>query len=123
VDGCCNEGSEVLRLGFAAEHASPELAAELATVAAEEATHAELAWAVVEWAITDGGPAVAWALSAIPLPRIADPNAPARPVDGARLQHWGWVPPDVRRRCVERARADARIRLAATIGGPCRFVR
>src|SRR5262245_13265827 len=56
IDGCLNEGiaAEVARQACA-RAGDPVVRAALATIARDEASHAELAWQIVEWCCVHGG--------------------------------------------------------------------
>ena len=107
LDGCCNEGAELRRLSLAAGRAAPDLAAELRAIAAEEASHAALAWAVVTWAVEQGGPQVAWVLAHLWMPEPSGVGV----VRNAALERWGWVAAGEQVRCLLQSRAAARRRL------------
>jgi hypothetical protein len=76
VDGVVNEGYAAL-LASTRRHeaADPTVVAALTAIAADEAAHAELAWAVLAWCVAAGGDDVRAAVVAAGA-RLADPRPP-----------------------------------------------
>lgn len=77
-DGCLNEGTAAREAAFTAGEACSEVASTLATIARDEAGHAALAWAVLEW-IAAIAPEVVTGLATLQ-PETADRDGnPPRP--------------------------------------------
>lgn len=90
VDGCLGEGTAAAIAAREADLAgSPPIAGALRTIAADERRHADLGWAIVEWAAAaspaDIGPALRRATD---VTRSASHAAPADQADHA-LGRWG----------------------------------
>lgn len=55
-DGCLNEGVAARIAKLASERCKEGLAEDLSKIAVDEGKHADLAWNIVEWAASEGGP-------------------------------------------------------------------
>lgn len=77
IDGCINETAAALEAERAADLAEdPAVAAALRTIAADEARHAELAWAIVAWCVRAAGPSLVDDLRAA-LAAVTEVTAPS----------------------------------------------
>ena len=86
LDGCLGEGVAAALLAEGSRCAAdPGLSALLASVAADEQRHTELAWDIVTWALAEGGAPVAGALqqTLARLPEVAP--MPSKPPLGSAL--------------------------------------
>jgi hypothetical protein len=83
-EGCLNEGAAAEEARIAAEHTTGDRRAILATIARDEAGHAELSWAVLAWLQTVAPDVVRIALAAIS--PVDETAAPAH-VDGALVRY------------------------------------
>lgn len=93
VEGCVGESIAAMELAEASRRClSPPIAAALARMAEDEASHAELAWRIVDWALREGGREVANALAEAQR-ALATPDATAATVD---LTAVGILGPDDR---------------------------
>jgi len=80
VDGCVAEGVSAAAAAEAARRAQdPAVRATLEAIAADEASHAELAWDIVQWCCEDGGAGVSHRLGALVrrAPEVVGPSVPA----------------------------------------------
>lgn len=118
-DGAVGEGVAALTATHAAETAEdPVIAQTLATIAREEAEHAELGWDTVRWCLQES-PRVAAALAEA-LERLEVPAAvpPVEGISEERLMALGQLPQDLLGRIaegvVEAARARGRGMLRAS---------
>jgi hypothetical protein len=110
-DGCLGEGFAAALAGHACERAIyPEVRRVLAEVARDESNHAELAWLIIAWCLSQGGVAVLVALAeaCARLPRLLDVVPVPSSLDQA-ADHGRFGPVaqmqiflDVRRRVRER---------------------
>ncbi len=114
VEGCVGETLAALLAGARARGAQVDaVRANLETIAADEARHAELSWRFVRWALDQGGEPVRAALRQAFLSALAEPPAPRMP-RGVSLDDWrawGLLDPTTHRRTV-----DAGLR---HVLGPC----
>ena len=98
VDGCVGEGIAADVAARAAERAEePAIREVLATIARDEAGHAELAWDVLAWCLAEGGAPVARAVGARVelLDRELAPRLPDLPgLDPRALARWGVIDQD-----------------------------
>ena len=117
VDGCLLEGIAAEAARAAAERATdPAVRASLATIARDEATHAELAWDVVRWACEEGDVDLRRRLLTV----IHRAALPAPPLDvppslAAELAAHGWLAPREWRDVCERTQLAAASRLALLV--------
>ncbi|HET9958491.1 MAG TPA: ferritin-like domain-containing protein [Polyangiaceae bacterium] len=91
-DGCLGEGVAAAVARYASERAEePALRAFLAVISEDEARHAELSWAILEWCLETGGREVAWALSwaAGQLPLIIEPEQTEEALAAEPLESYG----------------------------------
>jgi hypothetical protein len=97
LDGCLNEGCAAREAELRLETTTldPEVADVLAMIARDERRHAELGWAIVEWALAVEPEAVTAALHTVQLPSPRDGFAFPRRCDRARLRAFGWIEPDL----------------------------
>jgi hypothetical protein len=115
IDGCLNEGigAEVARQACA-RAGDPVVRAALATIARDEASHAELAWQIVEWCCLEGGPEIARELrklvhcASLPVAPDADPGH----LRGELIAH-GWMGSTAWAEIGERTRLTVASRLAS----------
>jgi hypothetical protein len=81
LDGCCSEGRAAAQAAVAADRAQDHATrSALAGIANDEHRHAELAWAVLEWALQAGGADARDAvheLGAVAASTVAHEHAPA----------------------------------------------
>jgi hypothetical protein len=80
LDGCVAEGVSAAAAAEAARRATdPVVRATLEMIAADEATHAELAWDIVQWCCEEGGTDVSDRLGALVgrAPAVVGPSLPA----------------------------------------------
>ena len=117
VDGCLLEGIAAAAARAAAERATdPVIRAALATIARDEAAHAELAWGVVAWCCEEGGVDLRRRLltvihrAALPAPPLDVPPT----LEGEMGDH-GWLAPREWRDVCERTQLAAASRLASTV--------
>ncbi len=79
IDGCLGEGAAAARARFAAKHTSDaRVRSASATIARDEARHAELGWDVLGFALRAGGPEVGDQVRACRDTFAVDPAAPER---------------------------------------------
>lgn len=114
LDGCLNEGAAAVEASLRLERTEDQQTIEmLQVIARDETDHAELGWAIVDWATQAGGTEVRAALDSaaarlpgprrgIPLPAGADSDA---------LRSLGWIDDDVCRRAHELVVAELTARL------------
>lgn len=114
VDGCLGEGAAAACAGAEARLASEgSIAATQQIIAGEEASHAELAWDVLDWTVAVGGQAVRAALQAVAEATPSPPNAhSAAANEGRGLERFGILSDDHRHEVVEKHRSAALDRLA-----------
>ena len=117
IDGCLLEGIAAEAAREAAARATdPAVRASLATIARDEATHAELAWDVVRWASEEGDvdlrrrQLTVIHRAALPAPPLAVP-----PSLEAELAAHGWLAPHEWRDVCERTQLAAASRLALLV--------
>ncbi len=113
IDGCLNEG---LSAAVAAEGArqaqDPAIATALEIIARDEASHAALAWDVVDWCLAQGnGALVAGALRRLRATPLLGAAWRAGAAIEAELERHGWPSANRRRELSERVHADAVARL------------
>jgi len=117
VDGCLLEeiAAEAARAA-AARATDPVVRAALATIARDEATHAELAWDVVAWCCEDGGVDLRRRLLTV-IHRAALPAPPldVPPALEAELGDHGWLAEREWRDVCERTQVAAASRLAVMV--------
>jgi hypothetical protein len=108
LDGCLGEAIAAdLARAAAARTADPVIGESLRMIAHDEAVHAELAWAVVEFCVERGDAEVSRALAGAA--RTAQASASRGPVDLARSEC---------RRIADARLSSVRQRLAAVMAGP-----
>jgi hypothetical protein len=120
VEGCIGETlSAALALEQAARASDPEVRKALATIASDEARHAELAWKTVAWAVERGGRAVRDALGRALVDAASHAPYVPSPDDDA-LEGYGRLSASLVREVQRRALVDvvlpcARSLLAASV--------
>ncbi len=95
--------------------------ASLATIARDEAAHAELAWGVVTWCCEEGGVDLRRRLLTV-IHRAALPAPPldVPPALEAEMGDHGWLAPREWRDVCERTQLAAASRLAVMVAAPRR---
>ena len=119
VDGCLLEGIAAEAARAASERATdPVIRAALATIARDEAAHAELAWGVVTWCCDEVGVDLRRRLLTV-IHRAALPAPPldVPPALEAEMGDHGWLAPREWRDVCERTQIAAASRLASTVSG------
>jgi hypothetical protein len=102
LDGCLGEGAAAAQAQYALRCAADEgVRSTLAVIARDEASHAELAWAVLAFCLQEGGSPVCEAIAALLRSRDQErefigSSAGSRPADGAasdlaRLRSFGRI--------------------------------
>lgn len=119
-DGCLNEGAAAAEAAVRSAHvADVQINGALGVIADDELEHAELAWAIIEWAMETGGAPVRTALHAAL-------GAPADARRGIERPWWlserraaavGWIDPRLCAGLHPELLADARRRLGALLVG------
>jgi hypothetical protein len=118
-DGCLGEGSAAALADHAARHASdPRVRAAFSEIAGDESQHAELAWRIIDWCLSQGGLSVVVALSEARerLPQLLDmvPVPWPSSLDEAGAQ--GRFGPVAQMQIFLRIRQQVRERLASVLG-------
>jgi hypothetical protein len=117
VDGCLLEGiaAEAARAA-SARATDPVIRAALATIASDEAAHAELAWGVVTWCCEEGGVDLRGRLLTV-IHRAALPAPPldVPPALEAEMGDHGWLAPRAWRDVCERTQLAVASRLAVMV--------
>jgi hypothetical protein len=107
LDGCLGEAAAACCAAIEAESAqSPEVRRSQRAIADDESRHAELAWDVLTWTLSVGGPEVRAALSGA----LANPD-PVDEGDADDLADYGCLPLQARRHVAALVRAQAIARL------------
>ena len=108
IEGCVGETIAALMAERAlSETTDPQTAQTLRVIADDEARHAALAWKTLDWALREGGSAVAQALRAAAdrhRPQADRERGPCR--DDMTLRPFGRLGPQQRRACSHDAWAD-----------------
>jgi hypothetical protein len=109
LEGCINETlSALVAAEEAARATDPAVKAALASIAEDEARHAELAWRTIAWAMSEGGDEVARALAETFAgaramePEVVETNG----ADREKLATHGWIPADEKRAIMRRAMTE-----------------
>lgn len=108
-EGCLNETISALLAAAEAERATdPAVRAALASIAEDEAAHAELAWRSLAWLVATSGDAARRAAQRVLAdpPRYAPRDAPADGADPAALDAHGWLSPAEKTAVADRAMRD-----------------
>ena len=120
IDGCLNEGiaGEVARQACA-RAGDPVVRAALATIARDEASHAELAWQIVEWCCVQDGAEIGRDLRKLVhgARLLAEPDAVPARLRGELAAH-GWLGSAAWTEIGERTRLTVASRLASIRPSP-----
>jgi hypothetical protein len=120
-DGCLNEGAAAAEAAVRADAVEDlQIRTVLRVIAADEAQHADLAWAVIEWCLTQEPDAVAQALCSAASRRPVGDRGIPRPwwLGARRAVELGWIDAELCAEVAPRVLAAARQRLAHSIGSP-----
>jgi hypothetical protein len=114
IDGCLLEGVAAAAAAAAGARAvDPAVRDALGTIARDERSHAELAWAVVAWCCAEGGPELPRRLRrAMQQARTAPPPLVVPPELEAEVTTQGFLAAAEWRDLFQRTRADVASRLA-----------
>jgi hypothetical protein len=117
IDGCLNEGCAALeaRLRQSAVN-DVATASVLEMIAVDEQAHAELAWAIVEWARNERPADVTAALQAATFPPARSGFALPRRCDHEVLRNFGWIEPAICEEAHAQVVHELQTRLAALLG-------
>jgi hypothetical protein len=120
AEGCV--GETLAAIQAAEQHAraiDPAVRAALATIADDEARHAELAWQSVAWSIARGGESVRRAVRTAFAEAVAGVRA-AEPQSTRGLEAHGRLDADTQRQLLARALDDVVLPCAQALLGPHR---
>jgi hypothetical protein len=117
IDGCLNEGFAAAAATTAGARARDAVIREAwATIARDEASHAELAWRIVGWCLDQGGPALGAQLrKAIHTTPAALSASNAPPALEHELEAHGWLRATEQQELFQQTRLGVASRLAALV--------
>lgn len=118
LDGCLNEGAAAAEAAVRRDGVTDQqVRAVLDVIATDEAEHAELAWAIIEWAVAVHAPTTIRALESARARTTPARRGIRRPfwMTTARARTLGWIDPELCRRVHPDIVAAAEARLSKVL--------